>query len=270
MALGCASPDIGKVYRAFSSRPIRWHVSHRSNRPGFTREYSSSFAIGGGRTQDEIKQHDRYAHISICILRVSNQCLHQVKLHAGLQRLLLDLLRPSQTRNPSTFSDNQLDTHSDVLLAKPTPKTTTTTRSHSAMMAITIDNWSVQRKRVESQLSNAASIFDFGAVGEELGPHLDDSFINKSLHSGSLFRCRHCIYLFCSSSYVYSFILCLLFSVWVSLRGGCGGDVLFVYKNNKSVFKMFLYYSSVSLVEAVYARCCSGANIGLTLGRGIL
>ena len=40
-------------------------------------------------------------------------------------------------------------------------------------MAITIDNRSAQRERAESQLSNAALIFDFRAVGEELRPHLD-------------------------------------------------------------------------------------------------
>ena len=42
------------------------------------------------------------------------------------------------------------------------------------MMAIASGNRRLQRTRAESQDSNAARIFNFEALGEDLEPHLDD------------------------------------------------------------------------------------------------
>ena len=41
-------------------------------------------------------------------------------------------------------------------------------------MAITIENRWLQRARAESQDSSATKNFNFGAVGEDIWPHLDD------------------------------------------------------------------------------------------------
>ena len=45
------------------------------------------------------------------------------------------------------------------------------------MMAIAIENRWIQAARAETQLSNATKIFNFGAVFEDLWPHLDGALL---------------------------------------------------------------------------------------------